>query len=448
MIFCLFWFLLPNVWSSELPLSSSCSPSAFAPFNKNEPVGRVTFLPELGCVSDLQLAGLLPLSPNTVNSPKLFYWFIGSQAHPSQDPIILWLNGGPGASSFYGFFAENGPYSINTEGKLSPRPSTWSKQANYLILDQPSGVGLSYQKGGSHLADPSEALDQLYSALKVFFNRYPELLPRPLYLAGQSYAGRTLPELAQRIIAGKNSVPLDLKGILVGDGWVNPLIQQSANADYAYSHGLIDLNVYKKIKRLYQDCKLEIKKQKPASKKANQVCGQMQELIRKSSGIDTTYISSADKTDYHKIEQYLNRADVRKALHVDSDIGDFKLFSDSVATDLEVGIQDSVAELYPKLIAQGIRILIYNGLEDGKDCNFMGTDLWLSALNWPGKNLLAKAPTCIWSHPKNEVAGYARSAAGLTQVKIRNAGHSAPADQPNNVQNMLHRFIFEKDFCE
>jgi cathepsin A (carboxypeptidase C) len=77
----------------------------------------------------------------------------------------------------------------------------------------------------------------------------------------------------------------------------------------------------------------------------------------------------------------------------------------------------------------------------------MGTDKWLAELEWNGKKELAEAKTCIWRN-QDDVAGYVRSARELTQVKIRGAGHLAPIDQPAHVQDMLHRFIFKKDFCK
>lgn len=39
---------------------------------------------------------------------NLFYYFVASQRDPSRDPMVLWLNGGPGCSSFDGFVYEHG----------------------------------------------------------------------------------------------------------------------------------------------------------------------------------------------------------------------------------------------------------------------------------------------------------------------------------------------------
>lgn len=42
---------------------------------------------------------------------NLYYYFVESEGKPSVDPVVLWLNGGPGCSSFDGFIYEHGNFS-------------------------------------------------------------------------------------------------------------------------------------------------------------------------------------------------------------------------------------------------------------------------------------------------------------------------------------------------
>jgi len=42
------------------------------------------------------------------NHSQLFYYFVESQRNPSEDPLMIWLTGGPGCSVLSAFFYESG----------------------------------------------------------------------------------------------------------------------------------------------------------------------------------------------------------------------------------------------------------------------------------------------------------------------------------------------------
>jgi serine carboxypeptidase-like clade 1 len=41
---------------------------------------------------------------------RLFYYFTPSEGSPADDPVMLWLSGGPGCTSFTGLVYQNGAY--------------------------------------------------------------------------------------------------------------------------------------------------------------------------------------------------------------------------------------------------------------------------------------------------------------------------------------------------
>lgn len=75
----------------------------------------------------------------------MFWWLYGAETSHSTErehkPLVMWLQGGPGASSTgYGNFEEIGPLDVH----LETRNTTWIKEANVLFVDNPVGCGYSY----------------------------------------------------------------------------------------------------------------------------------------------------------------------------------------------------------------------------------------------------------------------------------------------------------------
>ena len=60
-----------------------------------------------------------------------------TQEGDSSAPILLWLQGGPGGSSLFGLFNENGPVLVDKEGDLKARPWTWNTKYHMLYIDNP-----------------------------------------------------------------------------------------------------------------------------------------------------------------------------------------------------------------------------------------------------------------------------------------------------------------------
>src|ERR1700734_610382 len=95
------------------------------------PPDQVTSLPGLSGALGTQYAGYASVNAKTCSNVRcsgsgdqgLFYWFVGKTGGGSATaPTILWTNGGPGATSFWGFFTENGPYTVKQGGQLVRRP--------------------------------------------------------------------------------------------------------------------------------------------------------------------------------------------------------------------------------------------------------------------------------------------------------------------------------------
>lgn len=71
---------------------------------------------------------------------NIFFWFVAARQPTSQ--LTLWLNGGPGSSSMFGFFTESGPCEVVEKGAnrldTVAREWGWDRASNMLFIDQVS----------------------------------------------------------------------------------------------------------------------------------------------------------------------------------------------------------------------------------------------------------------------------------------------------------------------
>ena len=177
------------------PLILSLQLSAAAPASH-----RVTNLPNAPAFSFQLYSGYLEVGSL---GKQLHYVFYTSQNKPATDPVVLWLNGGPGCSSMEGAFMENGPFIFSeTNNSMYANPNSWNRIANMLYIEAPAGVGYSVlgNPSNNNTDDNITAADNL-NALVYFFNvLFPEYVNNDFYISGESYAGVYIPYLASYIL--------------------------------------------------------------------------------------------------------------------------------------------------------------------------------------------------------------------------------------------------------
>ncbi|MCO5604095.1 hypothetical protein L7F22_058253 [Adiantum nelumboides] len=154
----------------------------------------------------------------------MFWWFYNTPKQTSTDwPILLWLQGGPGASGVgIGNFGEMGPL---TEALL-PRQYTWLHKAHLLFVDSPVGAGFSYVDDDSLLlTNDEDVATDLVNLLRTFFKDHQKLRSNPLFIFAESYGGKhaTLLGLALNQAIKKGYVKAKLGGVALGDSWISPI---------------------------------------------------------------------------------------------------------------------------------------------------------------------------------------------------------------------------------
>lgn len=189
----------------------------------NRTADKVTGLPGCAPLPSKWYSGYL----NVSSTKSLHYIFIESLDKPSNDPILIWFNGGPGCSSMLGLFQEHGPYIFDDgETVIKPNPYPWNVRANLLYIESPAGVGFSWGNGSdAQLHSDMSTSQDAFVGLQNFYQSFPDYRNNSLYITGESYAGVYAPYLAWQIhewnlVQNMNNWndTYNLKGFIIGNG--------------------------------------------------------------------------------------------------------------------------------------------------------------------------------------------------------------------------------------
>lgn len=201
-------------------------------------------------------SGYLPITDNPDDTDELFFWFFPtSTPNNTEKEILLWLNGGPGCSSFEGLIQENGPF-LWQYGTLKPVPNPWSwnRLTNVVWVEQPIGTG--FARGKVTATSEEDVAAQFLGFWKNFMELF-SLQGYKVYIAGESYAGAYCPYIASAMLDKNDTTYYNVSGMMIydpvlGDGTVQDSTTTVPFVDYhhnlmsfndsfsAYIHGLHD----------------------------------------------------------------------------------------------------------------------------------------------------------------------------------------------------------------
>ncbi|TPX58534.1 hypothetical protein PhCBS80983_g03094 [Powellomyces hirtus] len=404
-------------------------------------------------------SGLLPTSDTKQH--MLFFWLIQAKVNQPRDKLVIWLNGGPGCSSMDGMLLENGPFKITDKGKVKVNPDSWVHNANMLYVDQPAGTGFSIANG-VFAHTQTEAATEFLGFLENFFFAFPEYKKAEasnvaMYFAGESYAGQYIPYVGHEILKrNRNTVAqahhMDLRGLIIGNGWIDPLRQYRAYIDYSEAHGLLQIPKYKKAADLAWDaCKAAMEKSdtikdnrcerivdavQGESKEGGKMCLNMYDIRLRdktpSDGCGMGWPPGLEATT-----TYLQRADVRTALHV-THAGTWTECYNPVFSAMTDDPSPPAYKLLPDILSE-IEVTLFSGDMDFI-CNWMGTKEMIAELTWGGKKGFEDAPQMSWL-VEDQLKGYYQTARNLSFVLVHNASHMVPIDEPLASLDLFNRAI-------
>ncbi|KAI8004989.1 Serine carboxypeptidase-like 3 [Camellia lanceoleosa] len=342
---------------------------------------------------------------------QLFYYFVKSESNPKEDPLILWLTGGPGCSAFSAFIYEIGPLYFEVkqnDGSLPTlvlNPNSWTKVASILFVDLPVSTGFSY--GTTSLASKStdlQSCDQAYEFLKKWLIDHSEFFWNPIYVGGDSYTGLTVPIIVQ-LISNGNEVSTE------------PLINLKC------IDGLNTLQI------LEPWCGF-------ASPKPQELFSERRSVDEKNIELVVHQPSPCDSSSIDALKLshlWLNDDRVREALHIrKGSIGEWNRCTNGLP--YTQSIWDSF-QYHVNLSTKGYKFLIYSGDHD-MVVPFLGTQAWIRALNYS----IVDDWRSWWV--QGQVAGYTRTYSNrMTFATVKGGGHIAPQEKPVECRAMFERWI-------
>ncbi|XP_016750719.2 serine carboxypeptidase-like 44 [Gossypium hirsutum] len=235
-IFILFLFLLIGVDSNAFPT--------------NDLISKLPGQPD---VNFRQFAGYIEVDEN-VDGRSLFYYFVEAEKDPLTQPLTIWLTGGPGCSSVGDAFGSVGPFIVTKDAHgLQTNSFSWNKVSNLLFIDSPIGSGWSYSNSSSDYNNRDDSTNKiLLTFMQKWYEKYPVFKSKDLYMAGSSFAGHFVPNLANALLDDNKQSKqskFNLKGLVLGNPMLRKKLDEIAKIDFFFSREMINSSLYNEIKK-------------------------------------------------------------------------------------------------------------------------------------------------------------------------------------------------------
>jgi len=433
---------------------------------------------------------------NTDNVPPesipLILWINGGPGCSSMDG--LWLENGP-----LRLKNDGNRWIVDVNEHSWNNAPAWT-----MYVDQPVGTGLSFTKKETYCKNDFEVNRDFHYFLEEFFLLHADkflsddningarMMRRSFFFSGESHAGHYIPSMMDFILQRNDGkllpdqkngleplrVNIPIRGAAIGNGWVDPFHQYAA-AEAAYGAGIIGTAQKANLENMERTCQAKLKS---GNLKSGVCFSLLDDIIDQSHGASAkTVVSQYDTRMWemkgtprsfplgHKdVETYLGG---RKSYSEPPLVVDFHevLKSINAMESLEAGLTYEECTDPPYLalshqdglgvVDEVVRILdheskphmmFFNGIND-LICNHVGNERLLDLLPWSKASEYIKQPRYAWDAPvdpslKNNYKsgrpdGYVKTFENLTFLKILEAGHMVPMDQPSVSLSMMQILV-------
>ncbi|RVW43658.1 Serine carboxypeptidase-like 45 [Vitis vinifera] len=335
--------------------------------------------------------------------------------------------------SFFYYFVE----AENDTTALKPLVVWFSGEANMLYPESPAGTGFSYSANTSfytNLNDEITARDNLVF-LKNWFIKFPQYKNSELFIAGESYAGHFVPQLAQLILesAEQTSGSLSPACLAVRSQYSQEVGDSVDRFDVTLNSCLpsVDPQPVRCIRNLH-NCFSLYMTLLSAYAASHRECG----------------VCIGDE-----VNKYLNREDVQKSLHARLvGVANWSMCSGA----LRYNIKDKEITMIPvmgSLVKSGVRTFVYSGDQDSVIPLF-GTRTLVDGLA-KELRLNTTVPYRNWFEENRSASiheyeiNFINHVGGWTQVygdilsfaTVRGGSHTVPGTQPARALVLFTAFL-------
>ena len=394
----------------------------------------------------------------------IHYWLVEAEQNPETAPLVFWTNGGPGCSGLIGFLTEQGPFRPDENGELIENVYAWNQIANMVFLEQPVGVGFSFSnnKDDYRIGDDQAAMDNLATIL-AFYKKFPHFTYTDLYITSESYGGHYMPTWANEIITYNDdqeneTMRLNFKGFAVGNPFTDYYSGVGAEMETYWGKQLLPKPLWDTY--LLNNCT------DPVALMNSSICSSlMLDFMRKIGNLNPYALDYpvcltaqqmrlkehlyGDSLKYEPCTDvystnYLNKADVKAALHVHNDIA-----WEECSRTTKYNLLDKLLpmEKYYKILLNSVshpdlRILVYSGDDDGV-CGTIGTQRWIYDLGFSVDKMWD-----TWYNEDGQTAGYITKFntpfskdTRFSFITVHNAGHEVPTYKPKEALELFSMYL-------
>ncbi|XP_077496009.1 putative serine carboxypeptidase CPVL [Amblyomma americanum] len=389
------------------------------------------------------------ITVNKRTGSNLFFLYVRAHKESSNGPLMLWTQGGPGLSSLFGQFLQNGPLAIDAQGKLYKRYLTIQRSASVIYLDVPVGAGYSFTEKHSGYArcleDVSESVAEF---LRQFLLVFPEYNGRDFYVAGESYGARYAVAIAHMLLTKQTArIALNFRGTIAGSGFLGPIFEIADSAEFLYETSLVTYD-----DRYVFAARFETMRRLLAAGHADRALLLLLDTIFADTSKRTLFQNLTSCNNHasaayserppHMVRyrHYVDTVRFREEIHVGRGIQfepHTQIFVHSLASDYVRDISGMI-----ELQLDKSRVLFYSGQLDSLFPS-ANQRSYLRTLNWARASEYREARRVVWKPYDgcNGMCGYVVRVRGFTEAVILGAGHYAAVDKPDEAYYLMTEFM-------